>query len=507
MIIKKIFNKLFNTEEILQSSVTNIETITKLFDVNICFNTVFSHDKETALQMGTMIHNFLCSQPTIKLSDWSDSLKYLDIKKHDLAKLNIFDSEVRDSLLCIISLNHNGFVREEALLMLNPKLNNISILFVLFRLSDWVYEIKIKAEKLLLSCIDTVDTKVLIRHYKVINWLLKIKRNDQTKIHTLIMGIIFDEKNIYETLKYIQTQSDGVRFFFFKHLLDKVTLTEDMVNIILADRISVIRILVFNTLDFSNNAEIVKRALNDTAIKINKKGLDIVSTMKIEPFEKELTKLLTSESSYVREYSRELLSKIRTIDFHQFYKQLVETNCTPNAIFGLSEVGTINDIETYKTLVTSEYAKNVAASLHALSIIDYQYSKSLAFEYIQREQPCIKKICCKIISIDRDSSDLNIIRDMYSSGDDLTKYYLLKLMYRYQSWSVCGDILISMCEENPLLSNVAKNLFKTWLRKTIYKFSEILESDRKYVLDIHDNIYVKKTRNELDEIKFIFRDK
>ena len=101
-------------------------------------------------------------------------------------------------------MNSDGYVREEALLFLINSPTQGTFPFILFRLSDWVPAIRQIAESGVRQLILQQEPRFVIRHHKILDWLLKVQRADLKGIHLEVTEFIFSDKNIQKIIQNLE---------------------------------------------------------------------------------------------------------------------------------------------------------------------------------------------------------------------------------------------------------------------------------------------------------------
>jgi hypothetical protein len=474
------------------------------------FEWVFNPDIEVATKCARTIQRLLTKQTTFKNKTLYNSLRHIYLKTEDLRKFDKFEEPLKLSLLNIASMNSSGYVREEALNQLLVNSNQFTFPFILFRLGDWVPVIKSKAEKTIKDVIQREEPEFLIRNHGLIDWLLKIERSDLRHIHNDITQFIFSDNNIERIIKSIGKYSDGDRFFILKNLIQKDKLKTSVLEEILSDKNHLIRLLAIRNIEFVNNPELTRRLLKDRSQKIRQFAVNKIPQIKIGEFRTEIYNLLFDASSGIRAAARLILMKIEKIDFFQIYRHQLSSKPNVGCIIGLAEVGNKSDIEIIATFLKSRSVKLRAASLFAISVLDYGHAKNLALELLNDLSNTVKKTCCTIIQKEISAADIERLRIIYDSGQSETKRFTLKIIGKYGGWSIAGDFLKGIMEPDDKLRETSFALLNSWHKYSVALGTAQRPEDKEYVMNSYNIPLLNKVKLPPDidrivkEIPFIF---
>jgi hypothetical protein len=471
---------------------------------------VFIDNLTISTKCAQTIHRLLTRRTVFKNKSLYYSLRSIYLKKENLIEFEKFEPDLKQSLLCIASLNSNGYVREEALDRLLKNSNQFTFPFILFRLSDWVPVIKSKAQNGIRLVIQKEEPEFLIKNHKTIDWLLKVERTNLKHIHNEITEFIFSDINIEKILKSLNRYSDGDRFFIFRNIFGKKKLQTASIEKILSDKNHLIRLLAIRNIEVIDNQDIVIKLLCDKSQKIRQYALNKIPFGQWDDFKKEIYPLIFDSSSGIRASARIILSKSDTYDYPQIYKEAIKRKPSVGCVVGLSEVGVKKDVEIIEIFLKASIIKFRASSLYAISILDYEKAKQLAFDLLSDISNAVKRTASIIIQKETSIHDLEKLRNIYKSGDNETKSFVLKVISKYGGWSIAGDFIIGISEADKKLREISQFLLISWYKYSIGLATTKQDCDRNYVV----GIYEKTNFNELElptninkiltEIPFIF---
>lgn len=508
-IFKDIFGK-SKTHESTNEYRPDFNSMTELSQISSIFDWTFNPNLKIAEDAAKTIHRLLTSQTAFKNKSLYHSLRYIDLNKKDLKRLCNFETETQNSLFCVASMNSNGYVREEALKFLINTPTQKTFPYILFRLADWVPTIRKTAEGGVRNLIQQQDPRFLIHHHKIIDWLLKIERFDLQAIHQEVTEFIFSEENIGQLIHNLDSYEEGDRYFIFRNLIARNKLDNQIFEKILTDKNYLIRLLAIRNIDLIEKPEILKRLLKDRSQKIRNYTINKIPESNLEEFQTELNRLLFDSSTAIRATSRLLISKFSNPDFPEVYRLGMTNNPTSGFIIGLSEVGNKSDVNVIREFLSSDSGKLRAASLFAISNLDYDLSKKIAFELLNDSSNTVKKTCVTLISKDKSFGDLPKLRSIYAEGTSETKRFVLKTISKYGGWDIAGDFLKGINEENEKLNQTAFAFLNSWYNYSIRLGTEQKKEEIEYVMGIYKDLNFEKLNIPYDikkitnEIPFIF---
>lgn len=508
-----IFKGIFDNSEQKQNQreyKSYFDSLSELNQINSIYQRTLLSDSNVATEAASTVHRLLVSQIGYTHKSLYHCFKYIDLKKNDLKKFSVLEPDVRSSLYCIASMNHNGYVREEALRYLIQSPTDFTFPFILFRLADWVPPIKSLAEEGVQMLIRDQDPRFFIQHHKTIDWLLKIERSNLKDIHQEITDFIFSEENVDLLLNTSDSYEDGDRFYIFKNTIARNTLRRDVFLKILEDKTHLIRLLAVKNIQAIDQPEILKKLLKDRSRKIRTYAVSKIPEAQIDQFQTELNRLLFDISAEVRNKSRMLLSKVSTYNFPEIYRQAISNSPSIGRIIGLSEVGNESDIEMIYPFITSDSTQLRAASLYALANLNDSRVKELAFNSLYDSSNTVKKVGVNLITKDKTRSDLGPLRDIYSKGSTDTKRYVLKAISEYGGWSIAGDFITAINEDDENLNTAAYALLNNWFSYSSRLYTELSNEDKQYVMEIYQSLNLESKEHPthikelLTKIPFIF---
>ena len=299
--------------------VPNFDNMTEFGDINSIFKYVVNVDMNIAQKAAETIHRLLNNINTFRHKELYENFKYIKIDKSDIENFERFPQEIKVSLLCVATLNENGYTREKALIKLTGIKEEKVVPFLLFRLADWVQPIREKAENIVEEYLTEGNTVFLIQNHKLLNWLLSVYRKNLSSLYNKIINSITNKRLAKKDLLIL---NDGERYFYYKLLFQNEKFDGELTNQILNDKYYLVRLLLIDNLkQIKEPKEIIFGLLTDKSQKVRQKAINFVSQQNIKNYQSFLELLIYDNSAFVRFESRKLLAQIGTWNFREVYKE------------------------------------------------------------------------------------------------------------------------------------------------------------------------------------------
>lgn len=447
-------------------------------------------------------------------NDYADGLKHLNIDKSDLDLFRVaFDEKTYLQLLGIASLNSSGYVREKAVKELARLKNTGGLKFILLRLSDWVLPVRQAATEAVNSYLDIVYIGEFLKQLSTIDWLLNVKRVDLTETHSRIIEFIFKQEFSDEFYHKIKQLDDKTRLRYYKNLFKHTKASKEQAIRIFNDRNFLIRLEVLKQLSFFDTEfqkELIAASLQDQSARIRVNAL--YATKPYSPdFDIKIKNLLSDQSSSVRELCRHLL-KSRGFDFAEIYRERVRYGqFLSGNLIGLSEVGTNDDLQIFEQHINSNKSKIIIGCLTAINKFNPDKAKHHSLELLTHSIKRVRNMAAEILGKSCDSDTLQKVRQIYLAGDYEIMKTVLKLYNKIGGWSVIGDFLIALTDENSNIQNIGWQLLDKWKANATRLFTTPPKAEIERANNIYKSIDTSKTKwthsrtNLLQDLQFYLR--
>lgn len=507
-ILNKIFGQKSNSvNEKINSpnkSFPDFERLDDFGQIIPIFDYVFNPNDSIAQKAAETIHRLFTQVTVFKNKELYETFRYLRVDITDINKFDRFPNEIKISLLCIASLNGNGYSREKALDKLIGINEKRIFPFVLFRLADWVGPIREKAESIVEEYLSQDNAVFFIQNHKLINWLLKVYRKDLSVLYKKIITLITNKRFGENELKGLK---EGERFFYYKSVIQSQTYDSKIIESILSDKYYLVRLLLIGLLDkIPEKKYIISKLLADKAQKIRQSAVNWISDNDIVDFQPILEALIYDSSASVRFESRKLLSRLGDWNFINLYKGKIEKEeCLVGSILGLSEVGSKVDIPLIRDFLEFKIAKIKTASLIGLYNLDNNLATEISYQIIEQKSPASTKKAAEMILL-KQGIEINRLRALYDLTDYSGKKVVLRLINKFGGWSAAGDYLKALTENDDRLIQFARISLEAWDRYTIRLGTKQTKDDKDYVLTWYENVQNMGLQVPTD-IPFIFGEK
>lgn len=447
-------------------------------------------------------------------NDYADSLKHLNVDKSDLDSYRVdFDEKTYLQLLGIASLNSSGYVREKAVKELARLKNADGLKFILLRLSDWVVLVRKAATEAINSYMDTAYIDEFLKQLSTIDWLLNVKRVDLTETHKRIIEFILKQEFSDEFYSKINQLDDKTRLRCYRNLFKHTKPSKEQVSSIFKDKSFLIRLEVLKQLSFFDTEfqkELITVSLQDQSARIRVNAL--YATKPYSPdFDNKIENLLSDQSSSVRELCRHLL-KSKGFDFSEIYRERIKKGqFLSGSLIGLSEVGANDDLQIFEQHINSNNSKIIIGCLTAINKFNPDKAKHHSLELLTHFIKRVRNKAAEILAKGCDSDTLQKVRQIYLAGDYEIKKSTLNLYNKIGGWSVIGDFLIALTDENSSIQNIGWQLLDKWKANATRLFTTPPKSEIERANNIYKSIDTSKTKlthsrtNLLQDLQFYLR--
>jgi len=507
--------KWFFQKENIVDKLQCFDTIQKLGTPNTIYSLIeFLRNDNILIQTKAAETILLLFGKLKSLNEYADILKYLPIKNEDLDFYKVdFDEKTYAGLLCIASLNSNGYVREKAVKELARLKNPEGLKFILFRLGDWVLAVRKATSEVIVSFLENTYIDDLLRQLPTIDWLLKVERVDLSEIHCRIIQFILSQEISDEFYVKINCLDEKTRYRFYKIFLSNTKPTKEQINKISHDKNFLVRLeLIKHISVFETNIqkELIEAFLLDQFARVRLEAL-YASKRFTGKFDEQIIKLLSDESASVRELSRHLLQD-KGIDLTILYRQrIANKQFLSGSLLGLSEMTDCEDLSIFEKYISSEKSKLVIACLTAINKFNEDKARKYSLELLIHPTKRVRDKAVEILARNTDNQTLEKVRNIYAKGSHDIKKTVLKLYNKIGGWNIIADLLLALTDENINIQNQGWQFLDKWRLKATRLFTtppqnEIERANRIYSSLDTSNLKMTHSRtNLLQDLKFFLR--
>jgi len=484
--------------------IPDFDTYDEFGQIISIFDYVLNPDLEIANKATHAVHRLFKTVQLFKNNQLYKAFRFLSVNISEIEKFKRFEKEVEITLLCISSMNSNGYTREKALDRLIQLQTPRSIPFILFRMADWVLPIRKKAENTIQTLLVQENAIYFIQNYKLINWLLRVERNDISEFYNMIVRYFTANRISSDQLSQL---NDNERFYYYILLTKKREMISEFVPQMINDKYYLIRLLLVSHLySLANGKEILSQLLLDKSQKVRLYAINLISNHELTDYQEILENLIYDKSTSVRIEARRLIGKICIIDFIEKYRiGLLKKQLLVGSILGLSEVSDRNEINTLVKYLDSEIPNVRTASLIGIFNLDHEFGLKKAYEILENKNPISIKRAAENILL-KQGIDFQRLRILYDITDQIGKVIILRLFNKFRNWSSAGDFLKAIAEKNERIEFIARVFLDSWRGYTIRLGTRPTNEDKEYVLYWYNKANMLGIRVPSD-IPFIFGEK
>ncbi|PZP44992.1 MAG: hypothetical protein DI598_13870, partial [Pseudopedobacter saltans] len=264
-----------------------------------------------------------------------EAVRYCEISKTDLDYFKVtFQNTEYIKLLTIASFNKDGHVREKAIKKLGESQNSLAIPFVIYRLADWVSQVRMQANKVFDMSLKEIFLNTLVENLPTILWLQKVNRVDLNNIYSKTIDFLMNQ-NRDAVLQNFSSYTDQVRGIIARELVSSNDISHDEIDLLLADKNYIIRNCVIKSFDLLSDNQI-QQLLHD---KSSKNRYDtLVQLRSASFFEELLLSYLADNAQSVRSFAR-YYSHLKSENYGELYSANLNNNINViGSIAGIAEI-------------------------------------------------------------------------------------------------------------------------------------------------------------------------
>lgn len=429
-----------------------------------------------------------------------ESLKHCPIKIGDIDYFDDqFNKEQFKLLMKISSLNRNGYVREKAVRKLGEMQTENVLPFIIFRLADWVPNVRNAAKQELKKFIKSKNHRELIDNLSLFHWLQKVERTDLSKTYDEVINfLVVDNKS--ETIKSFYETNDRERRILAKEL-SKTMYSEDEINILINDKHFLIRILALDHFDrISDNQK--KKLLKDKSARVRYRT--VYEHKGNTDFENLLEDFLSDKSGSIRHLARFYL-KETGIDFHSIYtNNLTNNRQVIGSMLGLLDIQAKNCESHITPYLFNNKLRNVKTAFYVLSKLEPRSVIEFAKSNLFTEKIGLRNQIIEFFGNNHNQVVLGVARDTYSTADNDIKTSILKLFSLVGGYSSLPDLLIGTVDESESIRNRARQYVQQWKSEAISMFIKPSTDDRERIHKVFlyvNQIHIEKKHFQENPLK------
>lgn len=433
-----------------------------------------------------------------------ETLKYSDIKIHDFSFYkNNFPEKDYVVLLAIASLNSNGFIREKALKEMILLQNPFSIQFLIYRLSDWVENVREIAIYGIQEYKKPIYLKKLIENVETFEWLQSVQRVNLKSVYLDIINFIVQNNKDF-VLENFRSFSDKSRFILAKELSKSEIINQETLQLFITDKHFIVRNITLQNFNILSEEQI-KTLLKDKSSRIR---FETLYNLKNKTnFKEIIIGYIADNSATIRGFARFSL-KNENLNFPFIYKTNLEEN--KNILGSIAGIAETNGKEyTYliENFLTNNSLRYQKFSFLALTKLDEIKAYDFAILNLDTKNIGLRNLITNYLSKKSNFKVLETARNIFKNGDYGLKVSMLKLFGKIGKYATIGDLMIGTTDENEKIRTLSVQLVKEWKQKANSYFTspkpEELERAKQifeFAFEYHNSkrIYSENPINEID---------
>lgn len=456
---KTLFFKEINTSERIDALI-EIKTRATPTYISHIFPFILDSNKEIRYISLEIILNLF--NQTISKKDIYQTARNCEIKLNDLNKAEVlFNEQDFTSILTIASLNYNGYIREYALTKLTEIQNPETLPYFIFRLADWVENVRITAHNSFKTFLKPENSKYIVENLNQFYWLQQVERVDLKPIYNEVIHFLTIENRKYILENLNQFNEKSVRIIA-KEFIQIADITYQELSYFINHKSLIVRHISLKRFELFDHNQIQK-FLNEKAAKIRYETLYL---LKDSPgFEKIIEQYIVDESALIRNFARFTLRN-KNINFIEIYHQnLIKKENIIGSICGLAEL----NAKEYESLINDYlYSKNVKIKKIAFLALQKLESKSafeFALENLNTELIGLRNLIVDYLENYPTNEVIENAREVFiNNGKDL-KVSMLKLFSKIGNYDTINDLMFGLIDENENVRNIAQNYIMKWKTK------------------------------------------
>lgn len=431
---------------------------------------------------------------------YESSLRHCNITKSDIRQyLKNYSQDEIIYPLAIASLNSSGYIREEALRKIHDlKLSSSLLPFVIYRLGDWVPEVRNAAKVNYLKVLTDENWEIIIEQLDLIFWLQTVQRVNLSKSYNRIIDYLI-KGNESKTLSKFPELKEKNRFELAKAILKQESISQDATQILLKDKSYLVRSKLAESINLIKDPQsIIKILERDKSSTVRQKCLESRIKIKSEFKKIDFKQFLNDKSSTIRNLARFCL-KDSSIDFLKHYQDnLSSEKYVEPSIYGIGEVGDKTNVAQLKPYLDSSNTKLKKAAIRTVLKLDSSAINEELVKELDSKTSSIRRLAREHLSISPSEEVLRKCRLIYSTGDISLKLSMLSFFGHNCSHKTLPDLLEAISDKDEVISNAAWSHITNWKKKSISNYSTPSKGDKEKARIIYERT---KFKNELSHKK------
>jgi HEAT repeat protein len=376
------------------------------------------------------------------------------------------------SLLALLSLHNNGFIREEALKRLCLMEDGREIPYILLRLNDWVDQVRVIAYKGIESRVTPKLAQHFISNLYLVGALARFKRYDHSHFIESIHSFL-TMRELQDTIKKALLADDVyTRRECYKIVLkSEEPLLTEVVNQGVKDSDVIIRNWTIRALKSVSDFKLLKKHLtnleNDPFMPNRREVLNIFLNIFPEIADRKLHNALFDHHPSIRYDARYFLSKKSKIEFSEIYREAIkkpENKTIVGTISGMGETGSKDDAGLLISYTIHRTAKIRKVSIKAIARLAAEDYCDLFQAMIKDDSPRVSREAALALLQCRYQSIFSELWDLFERTEKThIKKNILRIASGLSKWERIFYYIKAITVRDENISKIANDYLNRWL--------------------------------------------
>ena len=407
-----------------------------------------------------------------KPDEWTrlySAFRGLNIRRRDVSRLASHPVDTATELLGAASVNHDGFVRQEAIEALTRLGHPRALPYILLRLSDWVSEVRQVAELAFGETLRRGLASEFFRYTFLVETLERVERVDLSRIRNRIASFLRGEGGRKELEANLAATDAGVRLFCYHVLVPELVDRPDLIGKAVDDsdpriRRWIARFLLDNSV--AGAGKWLRELLRDRCARVQTDVIRRMSPQVRDELSEAFCELIFADSPSVRGAARFVSRRDGQIDFPAAYRERVSNatneNVCPGWIAGLGETGTRADYTLVQGFLDHLRSKVRAAALAASMRLDRERGLPTALRCLNDPSGKIRRTAVGALAASRTPEIITEADRVLRTGTPKGRVAALAVLVRQGGWDVIPYILNALSQGDEALAQAAWQGMARW---------------------------------------------
>lgn len=398
-----------------------------------------------------------------------ETVKYADISTSDIGfyRDNFTDNEYQ-TLLAVASLNSSGYTREQAVYKLVATQSPFAIQFIIYRLADWVQNVREAAIQALQYFKNVAFINALVENIETLEWLQSVERTDLSSYYANLMDFIVVQ-NKDHVIKNFKIYSDKTRIIIARQLTQTEKIDLKDIQILLSDKHFIVRNVIVNVFHKLTESHI-SQLLSDKSARIRYETL--YKLKNAFGFENTVLGFVADCSATVRGFARYSL-KHKVADFSTIYHQnLLNNQHIIGSLMGIAETNGKQYTEAILPFLKHRSIQVRKRAFLALKKMDENQAYDFALSNLDTDLLGLRNLLITYLATKTTSEVLGKSRSIYENGNYELKKSMLKLFSKIGKWATIADLMIGTIDEDENIRNQSVQYVNLWKNKATSYFTQ-----------------------------------